>query len=179
MSQAVEKFSGSADDTVPVLHFNAVLHAHRSLPKAGFFVVMTGVALISFVAGCFFMLHGAWPVFGFFGLDVLLLSGAFHLSYRSGREREIVQLGDDALTVTRIAPSGRQRHWSFQPYWVRVDLPGIEDEDPLRGASRLGPVTLSSHGRSLALGRFLGAQDRRAFHAALSAALQKFRTREF
>ena len=34
---------------------------------------MFALGLISFAAGIIFMLKGAWPVFGFFGLDVLLV----------------------------------------------------------------------------------------------------------
>ena len=32
-----------------------------------------------------FLLAGAWPVFGFFGLDVLLVYWAFRLNYRRAR----------------------------------------------------------------------------------------------
>ncbi len=48
---------------------------HRSLGHAGFLVLMIAIGGISFVAGVVFLLAGAWPVFGFFGLDVLLSGG--------------------------------------------------------------------------------------------------------
>ena len=38
------------------------------------------------------LLTGAWPVMGFFGLDVLLVYVAFKLNYRSGRLYETVEL---------------------------------------------------------------------------------------
>ncbi len=37
---------------------------------------------VSFAAGMVFLLMGAWPVFGFFGLDVLLVYWAFRANYR-------------------------------------------------------------------------------------------------
>ena len=43
---------------------------------------MVAIGAVSFVAGVVFLLMGAWPVFGFFGLDVLLLYWAFRLNYR-------------------------------------------------------------------------------------------------
>ena len=39
---------------------------------------------LSFVSGMIFVLLGAWPVFGFFGLDVLLVYLAFRANYRAG-----------------------------------------------------------------------------------------------
>ena len=55
--------------------FSALLTPHRSLNRTGFLVLMVALCAISFVAGMVFLLMGAWPVFGFFGLDVLDLVG--------------------------------------------------------------------------------------------------------
>ena len=33
------------------------------------------------------MLKGAWPVFGFFGLDVLLVYIFFKINYKSGKKK--------------------------------------------------------------------------------------------
>ena len=46
---------------------------------------MAAVSAICFTAGLASLSVGAWPVFGFFGLDVALLYLAFHLNYRAGR----------------------------------------------------------------------------------------------
>ncbi len=40
------------------------------------------------VHAAFFMATGAWPIGLFFGLDFLLLYGAFLLNYRAARARE-------------------------------------------------------------------------------------------
>lgn len=127
---------------------------------------MAAVALVSFVAGLAFLLRGAWPVFGFFGLDVLLVYVAFRLNYRAGRLVETVRLADDVLTVRRVAPGGRAASWTFQPYWLRVRL-GAEGEG--------SPLTLTSHGRSLVIGSFLSPGERRDFAAALEDALARWR----
>ena len=57
--------------------FSAVLTPHRSLSATGFLILMMLVGGVSFAAGIVFLMMGAWPVFGFFGLDVLLLYLAF------------------------------------------------------------------------------------------------------
>ena len=82
---------------------------------------------------------GAWPVFGFFGLDVALIYAAFKLNYRSGRLYETVELTPETLTITRVHPSGKQESFDFNPYWVRVRLAEVP-----QGRTDL---RLASHGR--------------------------------
>ena len=53
------------------------LYPHRSLTRRGFTILMGSIALISFLAGIGFLLIGAWPVLGFFGLDVVLIWWAY------------------------------------------------------------------------------------------------------
>jgi uncharacterized membrane protein len=118
---------------------------------------------VSFVAGLIFLLKGAWPVFGFFGLDVLLIYVAFRASYRSAHLYEVVRLTRNELSVERRLPGGHVRRWTFQPYWLRIHV----DERPhARGA-----LTLSSHGRSVAIGSFLSPSERSDLAKALRGAL--------
>ena len=72
------------DDSGEPTLFSAVLTPHRSLSATGFVIVMALVGGVSFAAGIAFLLMGAWPVFGFFGLDVLLIYLAFRANYRAG-----------------------------------------------------------------------------------------------
>jgi uncharacterized membrane protein len=147
---------------------DAVLAPHRSLPPKGFVAVMAVFGGISFVAGTVFVLRGAWPVMGFFGIDVALVYLAFRINYRSARRQERIRLAEDALTVERIDVRGARRSWRFQPYWLRVTL-----EEKADDSNRL---VISSHGRSLVLGSFLGAGERRSFAAKLQDALARWRT---
>ena len=151
----------------PALHFNAVLHPHRSLGPRGFYLLMGFICVVSFGAGIAFALQGAWPVFGFFGLDVLAIYIAFRLSYRSGRLFETVQLSDEQLTVQRCFPNGKRLSWSFPAHWVRVKL---ESWDVGKGA-----VRLASHGRDVAVGSFLTVEERAEFADALEEALRRLR----
>ncbi len=159
-----------ADAATEPLVFDAVLYPHRSLSPRGFWILMTGVSLISFTAGIAFFLIGAWPVLGFFGLDVLLIFVAFRLSYRAARMLERVRLSADSLQIERVSPYGQVRRWSFQPYWVRVAL-----EDPPQLDS---VVTIASHGRSVGVGSFLVPGEKAEFASALRAALHGLRAAE-
>ena len=102
--------------------FERVLLPHRSLQPRGFHILMLLLGFVSLAVGIGFVSIGAWPVCGFFGLDVALIYLAFRLSYRSARQREILRLADDAFTVERVDIYGERRVWQFQPFWLRVIL---------------------------------------------------------
>ncbi|HZB92204.1 MAG TPA: DUF2244 domain-containing protein [Stellaceae bacterium] len=156
-------------ETTPGVQYQAVLKPHRSLPPRGFTVLMLLLAAVSFGVSLFFVLHGAWPVSPFFGLDVGLVWLAFRLSYRQARQSEELRLTDESLTVDRINIYGERRRWQFQPFWLRVRFEE-EDEDTNR-------LMLTSHGRTLVVGSFLGPAERRSVARGLSDALARWRAR--
>jgi uncharacterized membrane protein len=145
--------------------FSATLTPNRSLGPKGFLILMLALSLISFATGLAFARVGAWPVLGFFGLDVLIVYVAFKLSYRSGRLFERVDVAGDDLTLTRVHPSGRRERFAFPAYWVRVSLATETD-----GRTRM---TLGSHGREVTFGTFLTNEERESFAKALTNALHK------
>ncbi len=147
--------------------FDATLRPFRSLPPRGFFWVMVLLSLAGCCAGIGFVWAGAWPVTGFFGIDVALVYLAFRLSYRSARQTETVRLTESALDVERISVRGERRHWRLQPFWLRIDFEEI-DEDQNR-------LVLASHGRSLTLGNFLSPIERRGLAVALKDAFAAWR----
>lgn len=159
-------------DGTEKIWFDATLRPHRSLGARGFLVLMTFVCAVSFVAGLVFFLMGAWPVVGFFGLDIAGIYWAFRLSYRSGELAEDILLTDNDLVIRRLTPrkagdiSDQNLHrneWHFQPYWVRVLL-----EQPDEFQTRM---ILSSHGRRLHVGSFLSADETVSLAQALRQAL--------
>lgn len=147
--------------------FDVALAPNRSLSPLGFYALMGFVSVVGLSLGTAFLTIGAWPVFGFFGLEILLVYAAFKASYRSGRLSETLRLSGDALTVRRISPRGRVQTWRFQPHWLRVEM-----DDPPHHDSQL---TLASHGRRLTVGSFLTSQERRQLAQAILAALKKLR----
>jgi uncharacterized membrane protein len=148
--------------------FSAVLTPHRSLSPKGFMVLMAAICIVSFGTGVLFFMLGAWPVIGFMGLDFALIYLAFRLNFRALRRYETVDLTDDALTVTRVEPSGRSQAWIFNPYWVRLRL------EPRIGRST--ELSLASHGQRLVFASFLTDSEREDFAHALSSALSSARS---
>ena len=147
----------------PPTLFNAVLYPHRSLSPTGFWILMACVSMVSFGAGLLFFLAGAWPVLGFLALDVLLIYGAFKLSYGAARMVETIALTEETLLVRRVNPHGRVRSWTFQPFWVRVTI------DETAGLD--SHLVLSSHGHHVAVGDFLLHEERVALAKELRGAL--------
>jgi uncharacterized membrane protein len=145
--------------------FSALLTPHRSLNRTGFLVLMAFLSLISFAAGVAFLLMGAWPVFGFFGLDVLAIHWAFRINFRRARAREEILVTPTELRVRRVSHRGHVAEWVLNPLWVQIDQKTHEEF----GIEKL---YLVSRGRRLAIGSFLGPDEKASFIKALNAALQ-------
>src|ERR1700709_2595355 len=159
----------ASNDFDPVPHepslFSARLTPHRSLNRTGFLVLMAFLTLVSFTAGIAFLLMGAWPVFGFFGLDVLVIYWAFRINFRRARATEEITVTPSELRVRRVSHRGHVVEWVLNPLWVQLDQKVHEKF----GIERL---YLVSKGRRVSIGSFLGADEKASFAKALLAALQ-------
>ena len=143
--------------------FRATLTPHRSLSAQGFLIVMAAVGIVSFVAGMAFLLIGAWPVFGFFGLDVALVYFAFRANYRAARQFETVEVTPDLVTLTHVDAKGRTIAHTFNPYWVRVEIEEWKDGRAF--------LKLAEKGRQTLFGSFLLDEEKHELAAAIRAAL--------
>ena len=144
--------------------FRALLVPHRSLGRTGFLVLMGFCASVWLSTGALFLSIGAWPVFGFFGLDVLLLYLAFRFNYRAARAREEVSVSRTALDIVQVAPSGRRREHHFNPFWTRFRVARHEEIG-------ITAMAVEGEGRRIAIGTFLNPDDRESFAAAFGRAL--------
>jgi uncharacterized membrane protein len=148
--------------------FSALLTPHRSLGRTGFLAVMVFIGVVSFAAGLAFLLMGAWPVLGFFGLDVLAIYWAFRINFRRARASEEIRMTPSELRVRRISHRGHVAEFVFNPLWVRLD----QKRHPEYGVERL---YLASRGRRIAIGNFLSPDEKASFANALMSALQSAR----
>src|SRR6202048_5066891 len=87
--------------------FSALLTPHRSLNRSGFLVLMGFLSVISFAAGIAFLLMGAWPVFGFFGLDMLAIYWAFRVNFRNAKATEEIRVTPSELRIRRVSHRGQ------------------------------------------------------------------------
>src|ERR1700709_1040411 len=98
--------------------FSALLTPHRSLNRTGFLVLMGFLTVVSFAAGLAFWLMGAWPVFGFFGLDVLAIYWAFRLNFRHARATEEIRVTPSELHLRRVSHRGDVVEFLLNPLGV-------------------------------------------------------------
>jgi uncharacterized membrane protein len=148
--------------------FEALLTPHRSLGRGGFIVLMSITAALCMAHGVVFLIAGAWPVFVFFGLDVLLLYGAFWLNYRSGRAREFVSVSRTRLSIRKFAPSGRMAEHRFNPFWARFNVARHTEIG-------ITSMRVEGEGRATDVGSFLNPDDRESFARAFAGALATVR----
>jgi uncharacterized membrane protein len=148
--------------------FSALLTPHRSLNRAGFLVLMGFLSAVSFAAGLAFLLMGAWPVFGFFGLDVLAIYWAFRVNFRDAKATEEIRVTPSELRIRRVSDRGQVVEWVLNPLWVQL-------EQKIHAEFGIEKLYLVSKGRSISIARFLGADEKASFAKALTAALQAAR----
>ena len=156
----------TAPDETPV--FAATLHPHRSLGPLGTRLLIGLFGVASLIAAIPFMLMGAWPVGGFFGLDIALLVICFRRNNARAREHEEVLLSRLELLVRKVSWRGRLDERRFNPFWVRLKT----EEDPDYGMMRLA---VTQRREEVELGTFLTPHERADFARAFGAALAKVR----
>ena len=144
--------------------FSALLTPHRSLSRTGFLVLMAFLSAVSFAAGLAFLLMGAWPVFGFFALDVLVICWAFRINFRHARATEEISVTPYELRVRRVSHRGHVVEWVLNPLWVRLD-------QKTHAEFGIEKLYLVSKGRRVSIASFLGPDEKASFAKALTDAL--------
>ena len=147
---------------------SARLTPHRSLNRTGFLAVMLFLSVVSFVTGVAFLMMGAWPVLGFFGLDVLVVWWAFKVNFRTARASEEIVVTPSELRVRRVSHRGQVAEWTFNPLWVRLD-------QEIDGEYGIEHLYLISRGRRIMIASFLGPDEKASFYKALVEALNAAR----
>ena len=161
---------GNLEHRIETPIFAAELTPYRSLGQKGYRVLFLLTGSVCFLHAVFFAMTGAWPIVFFFGIDFLLLYGAFWLSYRSGRAREEVTVSRTDLSIRKFAPSGRMVEHRFNPFWAKFL---VQRHDEIGITSMM----VAGEGRRTDVGSFLNPDDRESFAKAFKGALATARLR--
>jgi len=124
--------------------------------------------VVSFAAGLAFLLMGAWPVLGFFGLDVLAIYWAFRVNFLRARTSEEISVTQSELRVRRVSHRGHVVEWVLNPLWVQLD-------QKTHAEFGIEKLYLVSKGRRVSIASFLGPDEKASFAKTLLAALQTAR----
>ncbi|MEO1067304.1 MAG: DUF2244 domain-containing protein [Pseudomonadota bacterium] len=165
MSFDLERQSGPAKGEADIVEiFSATLRPYRSLSQNGFIILMILFGGTCFLMGFFYFMVGAWPVFVFLGLDVLLVYVAFRVNYHAAKAFEEVIVRRDELIVRRVSARGRIQELRFNPFWAKLQI--SKDEDDI-----VTKILLTARGERTDIGRFLNPHDKTSFAQAFGAAL--------
>ncbi|MGX1788132.1 DUF2244 domain-containing protein [Bosea sp. NPDC055332] len=146
--------------------FDATITPYRSLGQDGFRIVMTLVCLISVAASIPFMVLGAWPVAGFFGLDIIAIFIAFKVNFNAARAFERIVVTPLEVLLRKVSHHGRERIWRSNPAWTKLEREDDEDYGLLE-------LSLVSRGQRTVVASALSPQEREGFAQALGTALAK------
>lgn len=163
MSEDNPQSGVGSSDADPRL-FSRTLKPHRSLSRRGLNRLLMLLSLFGIIVSIPFYLMGAWPVVGFFGLDVLILFIAFSANMRAARAYEQVEVTHVELSLQKVTAKGQSRIWRFNPSWARIHTERHEEF----GTQKIAIV----QGRqSVEVGGFLGADDKDDFARSFKTAL--------
>ncbi|KRE24348.1 hypothetical protein ASE66_03685 [Bosea sp. Root483D1] len=146
--------------------FDATITPHRSLGQGGFRIVMTLVCVISVAASIPFMVLGAWPVAGFFGLDIVAIFIAFKANFNAARAFERIVVTPLEVLLRKVSHHGREKIWRSNPAWTKLERDDDEDYGLLE-------LSLVSRGQRTVVASALSPQEREGFAQALGTALAK------
>jgi len=128
-------------------------------------ILMAIIVSISFVAGMTFLMMGAWPVFGFFGLDVALIWWAIKRNYRDAECQENICITDEEVMIVRKWVDHPDQSRTLVRAWTKVKLE--EDHD----RELIGRLFLSSRETLVEIGSFLSPADRKSLAFELNGIL--------
>jgi len=132
--------------------FTFVARRNNSLSSGGRSLVLGSLAALLLAISLGFALNGAWLVFPFAGLDILVVYLAFrYVEQRAGDYECIAFHGDNVVIETQR--NGKTDRFEFNRYWVQLTL--IEASGGERGR-----LLLRSHGKEVAFGVHLTGEQR-------------------
>ena len=158
----------SNNPKTPPIIFDAILKPYASLSSYGFLTFMLTLIIISCSIGIVFSILGAWPVLGFFGLEIFIIYQAFKYNYRDSKRIENITLTGNDIVIERVSHKGESRIFRLQTYWMKVDY-------RLSKTTRCGELILRSHGKAIEIGRFLTPREKKSLAIRLERELKAIR----
>ena len=111
------------------------------------------------------MLKGAWPVFGFFGLDVLLVYIFFKINFKSGKKKERILLTSNQLIIEFYESQKIVKTCFLNPNWLKINLVQLKNQT--------SKLQISSINKAIIIGSFLRYQEKKQVVKSLQKVLKQ------
>lgn len=153
------------------IYLDAELRPNASLSPKAFTIVISLIGLFSFSAGILYLSLGAWPVFGFFGLDALAIWYAFRISRRAQSQVTYLRVDNTHVRLWHMQKGKPDKRADLPTAFVRIALcePGHYNSC----------LTLQYGERTWIIGRFLPPQARADLATELRIAVQNARNHQY
>lgn len=138
------------------IRFSRVLRPHRSSSERDVKIVTVFVVFLFMPTGTAFLMAGAWPVFGFMGLEVAGLIFALWLNHKIGSAFEAITITDTEFRLSKVDHWGKRSYWSEKPQWLKVRFDATSKQ-----------LIVGVHGRHVVIGKFLLEEEREALASVL------------
>ena len=139
------------------------LEPPKSLRPEGANLVLVILGSFGLVISGSFMVFGAWPVFGFMALDVLLIYIAFQAQHRRSDRGEEITISDDKIEIKYFKAGTCIKTILFNRYWAKLEH--------LNTLNRHSKLMFSSHGKFSEIGEFLSFKEKQKLVADLKPLL--------
>ena len=139
------------------------LEPSKSLRPEGANLVLVILGSFGLVISGSFMVFGAWPVFGFMALDVLLIYIAFQAQHRRSDRGEEITISDDKIEIKYFKGGICVKTILLNKYWVKLEH--------FNSFNRQSKLMFSSHGKFSEIGDFLSLKEKQKLAANLEPLL--------
>jgi uncharacterized membrane protein len=131
--------------------FTFVARRNNSLSSGGRFLVLGSLAVVVLAISLGFSLHGAWLIFPFAGLDILVVYLAFRYVQEHAGDYECIAFHEDSIVIENCR-GGKTDRFEFNRHWAQVAF------TESNGLER-GRLSLRSHGKEVTFGVHLTGEQ--------------------
>ena len=139
------------------------LEPSKSLRPEGANLVLVILGGFGLVISGSFMVFGAWPVFGFMALDVLLIYIAFQAQYRRSNRGQEITISNDKIEIKYFKGGVCVKTILLNKYWAKLEQ--------FNCFNRRSKLMFSSHGKFSEIGEFLSLKEKQKLVADLKPLL--------
>ena len=143
------------------------LSPQKSLTSTGAKILLLGVSGCGLFISIGFILIGAWPVFCFMLVDIVLLYFALRLIFRKSYHAQEITISNHNIKIKFFDGKACWKTINFNPYWTMIDLSLFQNQKSI--------LVFRSHGQFMEIAEFMGLKDKRQLAEKLEACIRSIR----
>ena len=143
------------------------LSPQKSLTSTGAKILLLGVSVCGLFISFGFIFVGAWPVFFFMLVDIVLLYFALKLIFRKSYCAEEITISSHNIKIKLFDGKACCKTINFNPYWTMVDLSLSRNQKSILG--------FRSRGQFMEIAEFMCLKDKRRLAENLEACIRSIK----